>query len=99
LKSSGNAQIFLAISGGAEFIARGEVEIGLYLLSEVLTVKGVTVAGMLPAALQSYIVYSGAVLADSAAPEAAAEFIKFVADPSRELQWKATGFESVGNGN
>ena len=29
-----------AISGGAELIANGEVDIGLYLLSEVLTVKG-----------------------------------------------------------
>ena len=29
-------------------------------------------------------------------PDAAAEFIKFVADPSREPQWQATGFESVG---
>lgn len=84
-----------AISGGAELIANGEVDIGLYLLSEVLTVKGVAVAGMLPPALQNYIVYAGAVLADSPAPEAAAEFIRFVADPSRVPQWKTTGFESV----
>jgi molybdate transport system substrate-binding protein len=84
-----------AISGGAELIANGEVEIGLYLLSEVLTVKGVAVAGMLPPALQNYIIYAGAVLADSAVPEAAAEFIRFVAHPSRVPQWKTTGFESV----
>jgi len=84
-----------AISGGAELIANGEVDIGLYLLSEVLTVKGVAVAGMLPPALQNYIVYAGAVLADSPAPEAAAEFIRFIADPSRVPQWKTTGFESV----
>jgi molybdate transport system substrate-binding protein len=84
-----------AISGGAELIANGEVDIGLYLLSEVLTVKGVEVAGMLPPGLQNYIVYAGAVLADSPAPEAAAEFIRFVADPSRVPQWKTTGFESV----
>jgi molybdate transport system substrate-binding protein len=84
-----------AISGGAELIANGEVDIGLYLLSEVLTVKGVEVAGMLPPGLQNYIVYAGAVLADSPAPEAAAEFIRFVADSSRVPQWKTTGFESV----
>jgi molybdate transport system substrate-binding protein len=84
-----------AISGGAELIANGEVDIGLYLLSEVLTVKGVVVAGMLPPALQNYIVYAGSVLADSPAPEDAAEFIRFVADPSRLPQWKTTGFESV----
>ena len=72
-----------AISGGAEFIANGEIEIGLYLLSEVKTVKGVAVAGMLPPAQQSYIVYAGAILADSAVPEPAAEFLKFIAEPSQ----------------
>jgi molybdate transport system substrate-binding protein len=88
-----------AISGGAELIAKGEIDIGLYLLSEVLSTKGVTVAGMLPADLQNYIVYAGAVLADSPAPEAAAAFIRFVADPSRQAQWQATGFESIAKGN
>lgn len=88
-----------AISGGAELIANGDVDIGLYLLSEVLTVKGVAVAGMLPPALQNYIVYAGAVLADSASPDAALEFIKFLADPSKQAQWKTTGFESIGKTN
>jgi molybdate transport system substrate-binding protein len=88
-----------AIGGGAEFIAKGEVEIGLYLLSEVRTVKGVAVAGMLPAALQNYVAYAGAILADSPSPDAAAEFIRFVGDPSKQEQWKATGFESIGEGN
>ena len=88
-----------AISGGADLIASGEVNIGLYLLSEVLTAKGVTVAGMLPADLQSYIVYAGAILADSPSPDAAAAFLTFVADPSRQEQWKATGFESIAKGN
>jgi molybdate transport system substrate-binding protein len=88
-----------AISGGAELIASGEVDIGLYLLSEVLNTEGVTVAGMLPAELQNYIVYAGAVLADSASPEAAAAFLTFVADPSRQAQWQATGFESIAKGD
>ena len=88
-----------AIDGGAEFVARGEVEIGLYLLSEVLTVKGVTVVGLLPASLQNYVVYAGAIHADSPSPDAAAEFIKFAGDPSKQEQWKATGFETIGKGN
>jgi molybdate transport system substrate-binding protein len=88
-----------AISGGAELIASGEVDIGLYLLSEVLTAKGVTVAGPLPAELQNYIVYAGAVLADSRSPDAASAFLTFVADPSRQAQWLATGFESIAKSN
>jgi molybdate transport system substrate-binding protein len=88
-----------AISGGAELIANGEIEIGLYLLSEVRAVKGVTVAGMLPPAQQSYIVYAGATAVDSAAPEPAAEFLRFIADPARQPQWQATGFEAIAKGN
>lgn len=88
-----------AISGGAELIAKGEVEVGLYLLSEVRTVKGVTVAGMLPATQQSYVVYAGAILAESASPGPAADFIAFIADPSRQAQWQATGFESISKPN
>jgi molybdate transport system substrate-binding protein len=88
-----------AISGGAELIANGEIDIGLYLLSEMLAAKGVSVVGPLPAELQSYIVYGGAVLADSASSEAAAAFLAFVADPARQQQWQATGFESIARGN
>ena len=88
-----------AISGGADAIANGEVEIGLYLLSEVLTVKGVAVAGMLPGDLQNYIVYAGAILADSKQADAGTEFIRFISEPSRQPQWRTTGFEAIGKPN
>jgi molybdate transport system substrate-binding protein len=88
-----------AISGGADAVANGEVEIGLYLLSEVLTVKGVAVAGMLPGDLQNYIVYAGAILADSKQADVGAEFIRFISEPSRQPQWRATGFEAVSKPN
>jgi molybdate transport system substrate-binding protein len=88
-----------AIGGGAQYIANGEIDIGLYLVSEVLATKGVAVAGMLPAALQSFIVYVAAILADSAAPDAAGAFIRFLAAPSQQPHWQAAGFESIGGGN
>ena len=88
-----------AISGGAEHIAKGDIEIGLYLVSEVLSVKGVAVAGMLPPAQQHYITYGSAIMADSTQQEAAQGFLTFIADPSKEAQWRATGFEIIGKGN
>ncbi len=88
-----------AISGGADAIAKGEVEIGLYLLSEILSVKGVAVAGMLPGDLQNYIVYAGAVLADSTQADAGADFIRFISEPSRQAQWRSTGFEAIRKDN
>ena len=88
-----------AISGGAEHIAKGDIEIGLYLLSEVLSVKGVAVAGMLPEAQQNHIVYGSAIMANSMQADAARDFLTFIADPSMAPQWKATGFEIAGKGN
>lgn len=88
-----------AISGGGELIANGDIEIGLYLLSEVRAIKGVAVAGMLPPAQQNYIVYAGAITADSTAPEPAAEFLKFIGDPARQADWHATGFEAISKAN
>jgi len=65
-------------------------------VSEVQTAKGVSVAGLLPAPLQSFVVYGAAVPAYNAAPEAALAFIKFISEPSRGERWKAAGFELMG---
>jgi molybdate transport system substrate-binding protein len=85
-----------AIDGGAELVAKGEADCGFYLVSEVQHAKGVAVAGLLPAALQNFIVYGAAVPAYNAAPEAALAFIKFISDPSRRDRWTAAGFELMG---
>jgi molybdate transport system substrate-binding protein len=85
-----------AIHGGAELVAKGDADFGLYLVSEVQTAKGITLVGLLPAPFQSFVVYGAAVPASSAIPEAALAFIKFVSDPTKEARWKAAGFELVG---
>jgi hypothetical protein len=64
-----------AIDGGGELVARGEAEVGMYLLSEVQTVKGVTVAGLLPAALQNFVVYGSAIPVSASAADGAASFV------------------------
>jgi molybdate transport system substrate-binding protein len=69
--------------------------VGIYLVSEIRMVEGVTLAGLLPSELQSYVVYAGAVAANSASPDAALEFLRFLADPAGSEHWKAAGFESV----
>jgi molybdate transport system substrate-binding protein len=79
--------------GGVALVAKGEVEVGLYLVSEIRLVDGVFLAGLLPAELQSYVVYAGAVTANSVAPDAALAFLGFLTDPVRQSHWKAAGFE------
>ena len=85
-----------AIQGGADLVAKGEVDFGLWLVSEVQAAKGVTLVGLLPPALQSFVVYGTAVPAYNAAPDAALAFVKFISDPARGERWKAAGFELVG---
>ena len=81
--------------GGVALVASGEVEVGLYLVSEIKLVEGVFLAGVLPAELQSYVIYAGAVTANSASRDAALACLGFLVDPARQSHWKAAGFEGL----
>lgn len=82
-----------ALDGGVEKITRGEADIGIYPVSEVITVKGVSLVGLLPPALQSLIVYGAGVLAASPAAVEAGEFIRFLTDPAHRAVWVQAGFD------
>ena len=84
-----------AIDGGVTLVANGDVEIGMFLVSETLPVKGATLVGLLPSELQSYVVYTGAVAVDSASPEPALAFLRFLSNPAKREHWKAAGFEPL----
>lgn len=86
-----------ALDGGAELVAKGDADIGIYPTSEVIHVKGVTVVGPLPAALQLKTVYGAAVAKASVAPDAAAAFVKFLADPANRKVWLDAGFDPPGS--
>ena len=83
-----------AIDGGVNLVRDGQVEIGLFLVTEVVSVKGIKLVGTLPPALQGYVVYGAAVAADSSSSEKAVEFVKFLSDPGVRESWRAAGFES-----
>jgi molybdate transport system substrate-binding protein len=82
-----------ALEGGVQLVAEGQAEIGIYPASEVANVKGVTVVGPLPKGIDLNIVYGGAVAADSAAGDAPAAFVKFMAAPENRDTWKNAGFD------
>ena len=63
---------------GGEMVAKGEIEMGFYNLSEIP--KGTAVAGPLPAPLQGYTVYEAALTAKGSKDTAAADFVRFLAD-------------------
>jgi molybdate transport system substrate-binding protein len=82
-----------ALDGGVAAIVKGEAEIGLYPVSEIIHEKGVTAAGLIPAQVQLSTVYGAAVLATNPAPDPAIAFVKFLSDPSHAKHWKDGGFE------
>jgi molybdate transport system substrate-binding protein len=82
-----------AIDGGVGLVRDGKVELGLFLVTEVLPVKGVKLVGTLPDSLQGYVVYAATVAADSNASKEALEFVKFLSEPEAASKWKAAGFE------
>lgn len=87
--------LMFAIGGGVARVAAGEAEIGLFNISEILPVKGVRLAGPLPAQVQSYIVFSGAILAGSPAPDVALAYLRSLSDPHAHDTWTKAGFEPL----
>ncbi len=78
-----------------DLIAKGEVEMGLYNLSEIPEGKGLKIAGSVPAPLQLATTYEGALMSDGSVPQAAREFIRFLSDPDARAKWLAARLEPL----
>jgi molybdate transport system substrate-binding protein len=66
----------------ATLVAQGEVELGLVVITQILTTPGVELAGPLPPEIQSYVTFSAAVGSRAASPEAARQLIAFLRSPA-----------------
>ena len=75
---------------GGELVARGEVELGFFNLSEIP--KGVTVAGALPGPLQGYTVYEAAVLSKGSTAGAVTAFVKYLASAAVAAHWSGASW-------
>jgi molybdate transport system substrate-binding protein len=78
-----------------DLIAKGEVEMGLYNLSEIPEGKGLKIAGPVPAPLQIATTYEGALMSDGSVPQAAREFIRFLSEPEARAKWLAARLEPL----
>jgi molybdate transport system substrate-binding protein len=74
-------------------VARGEAEIGITLISEIVPVKGARMAGPLPEALQLWTVYTSAIPMSSTQPAAARAFVNALTSPAMAARWTAGGFQ------
>jgi molybdate transport system substrate-binding protein len=77
----------------AERVAKGEAEIVVHQISEILPVKGVTLIGPLPREIQKVTVYSAAVATKSDVQDAAKAFIAFLTAPAARPKFAAVGLD------
>jgi molybdate transport system substrate-binding protein len=84
-------------SGGyiVEPVGRGEVELGLHQISEILPVKGVKLVGPLPEELQKWTVYVGAVTPTSTSAQAARDLVGYLAGFQSKAIYLSKGFVLV----
>jgi molybdate transport system substrate-binding protein len=63
---------------GSELVAKGEVELVIVVITQILTTPGVDLVGPLPPELRVTTSFGGAVSASTKAPDAARDLIKFL---------------------
>lgn len=80
-------------SFNAEFVARGEAELAVQQISEIVPVKGADLVGPLPAELQLTTVFAAAVSTNAAQAAAARQFIAFLIAPEAQRVIAANGME------
>jgi molybdate transport system substrate-binding protein len=77
-----------------EPVGRGEIELGIHQISEILPVKGVRLVGPLPPALQKYTVYVAAPSAKARNAAAVDSFISYLTSASARERLAQAGYSA-----
>jgi molybdate transport system substrate-binding protein len=90
-----NAKAIL-VPGGyvVEQVANGKAELGIHQISEILPVKGITLIGPLPAAIQNKTIYAGAASGPAVASEPARAFLAYLTGTKARAAVAAPGVET-----
>jgi molybdate transport system substrate-binding protein len=86
-----------ATKPSAEFVARGEAELGVQLISEIVSVPGAELLGPLPGDLQAMTAILAGVLKTAPEPDAARALLRFLISPAAAPAIKAAGMEPGGS--
>ena len=79
----------------AAVVARGDAEIGIHQISQLLPVPGIDIVGPFPGDLQKIIAYAATALTGSTQREVGQEFVKFLRSPEAAAIIKKKGMEPV----
>ena len=90
---SGRVVHKVGLAGGLAAIASGEADLGIFPKSEIVSVKGIELAGPLPPSLQLITTYGAGVTASSHVAAQAAEFVRFLIEPDSLNVWVDCGFD------
>jgi molybdate transport system substrate-binding protein len=75
--------------------AKGEIELGIAIITQIVTTPGVELFGPFPPELQRYYIFPGAVSATSRAPDAAMALLRFLKSPAAARVIRVQGMEPV----
>jgi molybdate transport system substrate-binding protein len=81
----------------ADLLVSGDAEFGIHQISEIVPVKEVVLVGPLPAEIQNYTTYAGAVSATARDAAAAKAFLDLLAGPAGAAVLKDKGMERPGS--
>lgn len=86
------------VQGGlvAEKLVKGEADLAIHQISEILAVKGATLVGPLPREIQNYTVYTGGLSATARQPDAAKALLVFLAGDAAKRVLAEKGMEPAG---
>jgi molybdate transport system substrate-binding protein len=80
----------------SDMVARGEADLAVEQISELLTVTGVQFVGPLPPSLQLHTIFAAATAATAKAPEKAGAIAAFLASPVARYVLQTSGMEPLG---
>ena len=79
----------------ADLIVRGEAELGIHQISEIVPVKGAALVGPLPPEIQNTTIYAAGMSAATKDKDAAKELIEYLSGPYAAAVLKSKGMDPV----
>jgi molybdate transport system substrate-binding protein len=73
--------------------AKGDVELGIAIITQIVTTEGVELVGPLPPEIQAHFRFAGAVSTTSKVPEEAERLMKFLTGPAATPVIRSQGME------
>jgi ABC-type molybdate transport system substrate-binding protein len=77
----------------SQLVSRREIELGIVVITQILTTDGVSLAKPLPSEIQSYITFTGGISTNSQSADAAIELLRALKWPRAISVMRSQGME------